>query len=87
MVKAQSLVNYKIGYDHDSTKKTKSIEVEENGATITFAVTVVSGEKDVEYQINEQPNFFELSNMLPRLYWPQKFWSIPFWRLQISLGE
>ena len=52
------MVNAKIGYDHDFTKKTKSIKVEENGSTRTFPVTVVSGEKDVEYQINKQLPIF-----------------------------
>ena len=59
MAKTKSLVSYNIGYNPDSKKKTKSIEVEENGATQTFAVPVVSGEKEVEYQINKQlPIFF-----------------------------
>ncbi len=65
MVKAKSLVNYKLTYDPDSTKKTKFIEVESNGATRTFAIPVVSGEKNIEFQINEQlPLFFELVNAL-----------------------
>ena len=58
MVKTKSLVSYKIGYNPDSTKKIKSIEFEENGATRTFAVPVVSGEKEIEYQINEQLPIF-----------------------------
>ena len=65
MAKSKSLVNYKIGYNPDAAKKTKSIEFEDNGVTQTFAIPVVSGDKEVEYQINEQlPIFFDLAATL-----------------------
>lgn len=64
MVKSKSLVKYKMGYNPDATKKTKKIEVEEHGATRTFAIPVVSGDKPIEYQINEQlPIFLDLAHV------------------------
>ena len=65
MAKTKSLITYKIGYNPDSPKKTKSIEFEDNGATRTFAIPVVSGSKNIEFQVNEQlPIFFELADTL-----------------------
>ena len=55
MVTAKSLVTYKIGYNPDGRKKHKSVEVAfKNGATQTFEIPIVSGEKDIEFQANEQ---------------------------------
>ena len=63
MVKSKPLVHYKIGYDPDSKKKTKSIEVENVNATRTFAIPIVSGKKTIEFQVNEQlPVFNDLAN-------------------------
>ena len=63
MPKYKSLVNYKIGYKPDAPKKTKNIEIEDNGATTTYAIPVVSGDKDIEFQVQEQlPIFFSLAN-------------------------
>ena len=65
MTKSKSLVSYKIGYNPDAAKKTKSIEFDANGVIQTFAITVVLGDKEVEYQINEQlPIFFDLAATL-----------------------
>ncbi len=67
-LKSRSLVSYKMGYDPDTPKKTKSIEVDENGAKRTFAIPVVSGEKEVEFQINEQLTVFLSFNNFS-VYW------------------
>ena len=58
MVKSKSLVNYKIRYNPDATKKTKSLEIKDNGVKTTFSIPVVSGDKDIEYQVNEQLEIF-----------------------------
>ena len=64
MPKYKSLVNYKIGYKPDAPKKTKNIEIEDNGATTTYAIPVVSGDKDIEFQVQEQlPIFFSLAKV------------------------
>ena len=42
-MKAKSLIHYKIGYDPDKKQKSKSVEVEEDGAKQTFLVPIVSG--------------------------------------------
>ena len=55
MVTATSLVMYKIGYNPDGKKKYKSVEVAfKNGATQTFEISIVSGEKDIEFQVNKK---------------------------------
>ena len=65
MVKSKPLVYYKIGYDPDTKKKSKSIEVENNNATRTFAIPIVSGDKPIEFQVNEQlPIYHDLSSEL-----------------------
>ena len=64
VLKAKSLVLYKIGYDPDGKKKSKAIEVAHGGATRTFAVPIVSGDKGIEFQISEQlPIFSELARV------------------------
>ena len=60
VVTAKSLVTYKIGYNPDGKKKHKSVEVAfENGATQTFEIPIVSGEKDIEFQVNEQLSLYD----------------------------
>ena len=65
MPKVKSLLKYKISYDPDAKRKTKSVEVESNGVTRTFAVPIVSGDRGIEFQINEQLPIF--SNYQPKL--------------------
>ena len=64
MPKSKPLVNYKLGYKPDAPKKTKDVEITDNGATKTFAIPVISGDKPIEFQINEQlPIFLDLANL------------------------
>ena len=61
-MKTKSLVNYKRGYNPDSKKKCKLVEVNDNGTTRTFSV---SGDKNFEYQLVEQlPLFNKLAEQL-----------------------
>ena len=65
MVNSKSIVTYKLVYDPDKKKKCKTVQVEQNGTTNFFAIPIVSGEKGVEFQLNEQTKpFFELSDAL-----------------------
>ena len=50
---------YKIGYNPDRKKKHKSVKVAfVNGASQTFEILIVSGEKDIEFQVNEQLSLY-----------------------------
>jgi hypothetical protein len=74
MLTAKSLVTYKIGYNPDGKKKHKSVEVAfNNGATQTFEIHIVSGEKEIEFQVNEQlPLYDGLAEALVYIG-PEKF--------------
>jgi len=52
-MKTKSLVDYKRGYNPDSKKKCKTVEVVDNGTTRPYDIPVVSGDKNVEYQLVE----------------------------------
>ena len=65
MVNSKSIITYKLVYDPDKKKKCKTVQVEQNGTTNFFAIPIVSGEKGVEFQLNEQTKpFFELLDTL-----------------------
>ena len=72
-MKAKSLIRYKVGYDPDKKQKSKSVEVEEDRAKQAFVAPIVSGEKDLEFTINEQiPPYKELASAL-NYTGPKKF--------------
>ena len=58
MPKVKSLLNYKLNYDPDGKQKTKSVKVEANGVTQPFTMPIVSGDRGIEFQINEKLQFF-----------------------------
>ena len=64
-MKAKSLITYKIGYDPDKKQKSKSVEVEYDGATQNFVIPIVSGKKDLKFMVNKQlPPYNDLASAL-----------------------
>ena len=58
-MRSQPLVSYKRGYDvNKKIPNTKDTEVDNGGVKRIFAVPLVSGELEVEFQINENLTAF-----------------------------
>ena len=72
-MKAKSLIRYKIRYDPDKKQKSKSAEVEEDGATLIYVIPVVSGKKGLEFMINEQISRYKELAMARAHTSPEKF--------------
>ena len=93
-MRLQPLVSYKRGYDvNKKLPNSKATEVDGGIAKRIIAVPVVSGELEVEYQVNE--NLIEYENLSTALGYtgPQKFSNYPnyltgpmksAWQLEIS---
>ena len=68
-MKAKSLIRYKIRYNPDTKEKSKSVEVEKDGAKLIYVIPIVSDKKDIEFMIKEQIGRSQASH--PPTFQPQ----------------